>query len=542
VKTAFFSQFSMPRKESLMNVQQLTDAARQNRDILVILLIGAIVRVWAMGSVPGGLQQDEASAAYDAYALLHYGIDRNGFHLPLVLVGWGSSMDALPAYLAMPFMAVFGGNRFAARLPSLLLGIASIVVLYKLIRITIDKPTAQIAALLMAISPGHIMLSRWAHDACYFPGFFLIGVLLLALSFRRKRLLYASALLFGLSLYTYPTAYLVVPLFLVLISVYGAVHRLWPWKQFLLTGLMLFVLALPIAAFMVINAKHLPSIVTPFFSIPRLPTPPRYGVISNLPFINPSFLRTSWQNLQEGFRLLESQNDGLIWNVMPEFGVLYLFSLPLILLGFALLVERTWKREAQPAFVLLAWCVTTVLVAAFNSLNINRANIAFIPMIFCAAIGLKFFRRKGIVFWPLLALFLISFVRFTHSYFSEYRNRSAFAFAPSLDLALQDAARNTAGPICVTGNLNMPYIFALFYNHEDPHVFVNTVQYSDPGAMFQHVSSFGRYRFGLDLCNDRLYGAYVLTRDERGRFDSPIFRITDFQYYSVAYPRSGIAK
>ena len=39
----------------------------------------------AFGSIPPGIFVDEASSGYDAYALLHYGIDRNGFHNP---VGW----------------------------------------------------------------------------------------------------------------------------------------------------------------------------------------------------------------------------------------------------------------------------------------------------------------------------------------------------------------------------------------------------------------------------------------------------------------------
>ncbi len=44
--------------------------------VLVVIFVAAVlVRVWAFGSIPGGMNQDEASTAYDAYALLHYGID-----------------------------------------------------------------------------------------------------------------------------------------------------------------------------------------------------------------------------------------------------------------------------------------------------------------------------------------------------------------------------------------------------------------------------------------------------------------------------------
>lgn len=42
----------------------------------------------------------------------------------------------------------------------------------------------------------------------------------------------------------------------------------------------------------------------------------------------------------------------------------------------------------------------------------------------------------------------------------------------------------------------MPYIFVLFYERINPHDFLESVVYVNPGAAFQQVSAFGRYRFG----------------------------------------------
>src|SRR5580704_10517242 len=94
-------------------------AARVDLPILCMFVVGTVVRAYAFGAIPPGLQQDEASAGYDAYALLHYAIDRNGFHNPVAFVAWGSGMFALGAYLAMPFIAILGLNAFAIRLPFL---------------------------------------------------------------------------------------------------------------------------------------------------------------------------------------------------------------------------------------------------------------------------------------------------------------------------------------------------------------------------------------------------------------------------------------
>ena len=44
--------------------------------VLLLLALGFAVRLAALGSLPAGLNQDEASAGYDAWAILNYGIDR----------------------------------------------------------------------------------------------------------------------------------------------------------------------------------------------------------------------------------------------------------------------------------------------------------------------------------------------------------------------------------------------------------------------------------------------------------------------------------
>ena len=41
--------------------------------ILLLLALGVFARVYRFGSAPPGLNQDEAFAAYDAWALLHFG-------------------------------------------------------------------------------------------------------------------------------------------------------------------------------------------------------------------------------------------------------------------------------------------------------------------------------------------------------------------------------------------------------------------------------------------------------------------------------------
>lgn len=50
---------------------------------LALFILGAILRLLWLGDIPGGLNQDEASIGYDAWALLHSGVDRNGMAWPV---------------------------------------------------------------------------------------------------------------------------------------------------------------------------------------------------------------------------------------------------------------------------------------------------------------------------------------------------------------------------------------------------------------------------------------------------------------------------
>ena len=145
--------------------------------ILASFLLGTLVLAFAFGSVPPGLNVDEASPGYDAYALLQYGIDRNGFHNPLAFVAFGSGTSAMEPYLVMPFVALFGLNTFALRLPFLLAGVAAIFLFARLVTEVHGARTARVATFLLAICPWHIMIPRLAHESSLLPFVMLAGAL-----------------------------------------------------------------------------------------------------------------------------------------------------------------------------------------------------------------------------------------------------------------------------------------------------------------------------------------------------------------------------
>ncbi len=88
----------------------------------MLLILGAALRLIALGALPFGLNQDEASAGYEAYALLTSGIDRCGKSWPVLFISWGSGQNVLMSYLAIPFIALLGLSEWTLRLPNAISG------------------------------------------------------------------------------------------------------------------------------------------------------------------------------------------------------------------------------------------------------------------------------------------------------------------------------------------------------------------------------------------------------------------------------------
>jgi hypothetical protein len=136
----------------------------------------------------------------------------------------------------------------------------------------------------------------------------------------------------------------------------------------------------------------------------------------------------------------------------------------------------------------------------------------------------------------LCALLAVSLAGFVGAYFGDYRQAAAGPFFASFGEAIRYASDQTADEVCVTDQVNMPYIFVLFYNKEDPRQFVRTVHYDNPGAEFQSVSSFGRYRFGIGRCASSA-SAIVASPDEATSLGRDRFIVKELERYVVLVPR-----
>lgn len=95
----------------------------------------------------------------------------------------------------------------------------------------------------------------------------------------------------------------------------------------------------------------------------------------------------------------------------------------------------------------------------------------------------------------------------------------------------------TDDEICVTTvNSKVSEYIVLFYVKIPPETFSASVKYYDPNQPFRNIQSVDRFTFGLPSQKDP-DTVYILENSEIDEFDTNLFAIEKFDYYSVAYPR-----
>ncbi|AEI39241.1 ArnT family glycosyltransferase [Paenibacillus mucilaginosus] len=498
--------------------------------LIICLIIGILVRVLFINSIPPGLNQDEASIGYDAYSILHYGIDRNGISYPFHLISWGSGQNALYAYLTIPFIYFFGLSPLTTRLTSIVFGIIGLILFYFFMKRITTQRVAVIAFALLTICPWHIMISRWALEANLFPTIVLISVFFLVKSFSNKKLLPISSITFAISMYAYGTSYFFVPTFLMITYLYMLKHKVILIKDALINALVFITFSFPILLFIAINKLEMASIKLGIFTIPRLTGESRMDQISSV--FQTDFLKTSINNFTQFFRIFLTQNDGLPSNSIEPFGYMYLISFPFFVIGFWEILVNIKKREFHGINIVMFWFLVSILMTFIANVNINRINIIFFPTIIIIAVGInKLYQNKSL--GTVAVSFTMFFVLFSYSYFIEYPKKISSRFYESFGEAISYAATQTDQHIYITEKINMPYIYVLFYQKINPYEYKNTVVFQNPESPFQIVTSFSRYHFGTEGVKPTDKTVLVLHNNDAESYDNQQFDITKFKNFSV---------
>ena len=418
--------------------------------LVLILLLAALLRGLALGDIPNGFYHDEAFVGYDAYSMVETWRDQYGEFLPFFARADGFYNESLYRYATALSVAVCGLSEFSTRVPAAIVGVLNVWCLFALVRTWFDRDLALMAAFFLAISPWHIQFSRVAVSAIFLPLCFCLALWLFGKALKRPNYLLPCAAAFAATLYTYSSARVFVPLFML-----GLLCLFWRevYQQkgkTLIAGLFFAVVFFLLFTFWITPegmARARTVLSTDYLSIP----------LYYLSYFNPLFL------FYDGDPNLRHS----IWYM----GQLYHCELLFVPLG----LWGLYKDRGKTSAVMWLWLALYPIPAAFTEAEHSLRAIVGAPLFaILSAYGLKVtsgacssFRAKRSLMLVVVAVLAVNFGVYCNFYFVDYPVYGARAWQYGMKQAISYIRENGYGKV-IMGHVPVPHIFVLFYTHFPP--------------------------------------------------------------------------
>ena len=580
---------------------QRAEPGRNTRSLLAVLfvavslVVGIGLRTVRLGSVPPGLNADEACNGYDAYSILTTGRDQHGNLLPLLPQGFNDYRLPLFDYSLVPLIGAFGLKPAVVRLGAAIWGVADLIAITLLAGVALGWPGAAVAAVFGALSPWHVSLSRFGAEYITASATVTIAMLSFFLWLRQRsgRWLLASGAFFGLSLYSYSITKPVIPLLIVLLAVlYRRELARARLTALCAVGLLLLVAA-PQAAVLYLHPGEIleqANRYSLFRYMSACPDCPAIEARAAGPSVlyRLENLGANWLgHFTPSFLFLKGDiGDHWLLLRLPVGGQLLPEQAPLIVLALLALLSADRRRLG---LLLLGWIMIAAVPAALvtppgiwfpdrdqaRSLatpqvlvrhpmpnhpltpalllshpSARRDLLAIAPWIILSALGLEILLERtsarqavrNAAAGLLVAGAVFHGGRFVSSYFIDYPVVAAPYFQYGMKQVVQAIERldDRHEMIIVTNVVTMPYIYVLFFQPYPPAVFQHeTVIYGSgvtPASIGLHAPVIGFDHYGFVdpwAYYERItHGIFVFPGDQRPPAPPAV---------SIRYPDGGAA-
>ena len=514
---------------------------------VLLLVLGASLRLAYLGSVPAGLHQDESFTALNAWDLFHEQRDSAGLFMPVYMSDWGDGQSAMYTWLLTLLLFFTKGRMFSflCRLPQAAIGILTLWVVYRLMTRMFNRTLGTISLFLLAICPWHIMMCRWGLDANLAPGFLIFSLYFFVRALENEKCLPLAALFYGLSLYCYAVIWIIVPILLVLQILYCLHYKkLHISRLSILSSLLLFLLALPLILFVLVNNDILPQISLPFMTIPKMVGYRGSEIASGISQLV--------QNFKTSLTLLARQNTGSPYDFLLPWGLFYDIGRVFIIIGFIALIKNIFvsffiqKKFCYESLIfisLIGGGITCLLVTA----HLHQINNLFIPLVLCEAYGiyaaLRFISSRnwtaaGIAAGIIYGAYLLCLILFQRDYYTSYRKTADAYFAAGMeecvDYALEQCAAR--GISCVSAEKGAQWPRLLLFTRTLPSEYLPTVTYDVPPAPASFVKNGILIRTRIDYTAINTDTIYIIYYDQKELFEED-FILTQFYDWYVATPK-----
>lgn len=382
--------------------------------LIIVLALG--IRTWKLDSNPAGFFCDEASIGYNAYSLLNHGKDEYGIRWPIFYRAFGEYKSPIMLYSTIPSIFLFGLSEFSVRFVSAIYGTLGIVGIYFLAKNLFSPTVGLLSALFLAISPWSVHLSRVSLEGLM-P--FVFFTTLATSSWyrysqkRARRNFYLAIFFFALALYSYFPARIFIPLFTVGLAL-ASIKQLLKDRQGLFLGT-IFTLALIFP--LLLHTFKGPGMARWHQVSSNQPLNLNQKVKLYLAHFSPTFL------FQKGD--IDFPGQFITRHSVRGLGELYLFQLPLIIIG---LIYLFISKKRKTSAILLSWLLFYPLGSSLTNVSspqATRSIIGVVPFQIISAAGIVFLlnilkKTKKIVRFPLylaaIFIFVFSFFNFIEAW------------------------------------------------------------------------------------------------------------------------------
>ncbi len=491
--------------------------------LITIIVLAFVLRFYKLESYPA-LNADEASIGYDAYSLIETGKDQHGNPWPINFQSFNDYKPGLYVYAVLPFIKILGLNELAVRIPNALIGVASVFLVYALIKELFGKEKenfALLSALFLSISPWHIHFSRGGWETNTATFLIMLAILFFAKFFNseKKKILYliSSILFFVLSIYCYQATRLTSPLIgfgLILIYHKEIFKNI---KPVLIAGIIAGLLLVPLLLdFTKGNVLSRAAGVGLFADPgPRSRVEEQRGQHQQIDSIAAKTLHNKLTNYGLAFvanwakhfhgEFLFLSGDEVTRSKVPETGVMYLIDILFIISG-AIVIFR--KKKEKGWQIILMWIVVAPLASAltFQAPSALRAQSLVVPLVVISSYGcleiIKMSKNskqfKNIIYVLIGFSIIWCFARYLQMYYvhmsKEYSYSSQYGVKELVDYVSK--YENKYKKILITDRYDQPYILFLFYLKYPPQRFQSEHDLTNrDGYGFSTVNHFGKYYF-----------------------------------------------
>src|SRR6185369_9672317 len=215
-----------PDDDAIRGGRRARLSARIRAVSIAVILAAGTLALYAsrLDRAPIYLAHDEVDVAVESYSVATTGRSTGGEYLPLYFrtPAFVAGRDPISIYLTALVLTLRPLSEAAIRLPSALIGVLNVVLLFFVGREVFERDDlAAVAAGVLAFAPAHFIHSRMAVTVIYTLPFVELWLLCMIVGVTRRTpwLFAAGGLALGVGMYSYVAGLLMMPLYLAITGV-----------------------------------------------------------------------------------------------------------------------------------------------------------------------------------------------------------------------------------------------------------------------------------------------------------------------------------